>query len=94
VISVVMCRVVQLNQEINEVMVIAVKLMGLLKSKNPPRGTIELRDGATIEEVLQGLQVETTPAFVISVNGQIERNRARTLVEGDQLTVIPPVGGG
>lgn len=75
-------------------MLIAVKLMGLLKDRTPVDGRLELKDGATIEDALQALQIMALPAFMISVNGQLERNRARILVCNDQLTVLPPVGGG
>ncbi|MDA0659113.1 MAG: MoaD/ThiS family protein [Planctomycetota bacterium] len=75
-------------------MEITVKLMGLLKDRTPVDGRLELSDGATIEAALQALQIAALPTFMISVNGQLERNRARVLLCDDLLTVLPPVGGG
>ena len=73
---------------------IGVKLMGMLKSKNPPDGHLEVSDDVTIAEVLQMLEVAPDSVQVFSVNGQLERAATRKLTEGDELSIIPPVGGG
>jgi sulfur carrier protein ThiS len=68
--------------------------MGLLKARTPEGGALDVADGATIEDVLRELSVAPAPNAVIAVNGQIERDRSRALAANDELTVIPPVGGG
>jgi molybdopterin converting factor small subunit len=73
---------------------IRLKLMGMLKSKTPPGGLLEVTDAATIEAVLRALDIAPRAIQVITVNGQFERNRSRVLAAGDELAVIPPVGGG
>jgi sulfur carrier protein ThiS len=73
---------------------IHLKLMGMLKARTPPGGAIEVADGATIEDVLRALEIAPKAIQVFTVNGQFERNRSRVLAPDDDLTVIPPVGGG
>ena len=76
-------------------MKIHVKLMGMLKDRMPPEGTIELPDDdATIEKALAELEIPVDTVQVFSVNGSIQRDLAKRLQEGDELTVVPPVGGG
>jgi sulfur carrier protein ThiS len=75
-------------------MQIRLKLMGALKARTPPGGALELADGATIDDVLRALGVGPQTVHAFTVNGRLERNRARALAPDDELTVIPPVGGG
>ena len=75
-------------------MKIQLKLMGVLKSRTPEGGSIELADGSSVEDALRALAIESASVQVFTVNGSLERNRARVLEEGDELSVIPPVGGG
>ena len=75
-------------------MMIRVKLMGMLRSRMPQAGELELTDGATIDQVLAALQIPSQSVHVFTVNGALERDKQRTLVDGDELTVLPPVGGG
>ncbi len=73
---------------------IRVKLMGVLKPRTPEGGALDVADDATIEDVVRGLGIAPGSARVFTVNGSLERDRARRLVPDDELTVIPPVGGG
>ncbi len=76
-------------------MKIHVKLMGTLKDRMPPDGAIQLPDDdSTIENALTALKIPVDTVQVFSVNGSIERDLARQLQEGDELSVLPPVGGG
>lgn len=75
-------------------MQIRVKLMGMLKSRTPAGGTLEVADGATIDDVLRALEIVPQRTPVFTINGQFERNRGRALAPNDELAVIPPVGGG
>jgi molybdopterin converting factor small subunit len=69
-------------------MEIAVKLMGLLRDKAPPQGKIQIPEGATIADI------PADSVQVFTVNGKLERNQQRPLAGGDELTILPPVGGG
>ena len=75
-------------------MKIQVKLMGVLKDKNPPDHELELSDGDSIETALTALDIPIDSVQVFTINGQIVRDRGHALSEGDELTVLPPVGGG
>lgn len=74
--------------------IVRLKLMGVLKSKTPPDGQLEIEDGATIEDVLRVVDVPVESVQVFTVNGSLERDRGRVLSDGDDLSVLPPAGGG
>ncbi len=74
-------------------MQITVKLMGTLKPKQPST-PLELPAGATIEQVMEQLDVATNAVQVTTVNGQLIHDRRHALQDGDELTLLPPVGGG
>lgn len=73
---------------------IRLRLMGMLKGNAPPDGGLELADGATIRAALEALEISVDSVQVFQVNGQLERNKNRVLDDDDELTVLPPVGGG
>jgi len=75
-------------------MQICVTLMGSLKVNSPEGNKIELPDGSTIDDLLAALNVD--PAFVatVMVNGKPQKDRTRVIVADDELTLLPPVGGG
>ncbi len=73
---------------------IRLKLMGVLKQQAPPSGQLDLPEGATIDDALRALEIPSESVQVFTVNGGLERNRERILVDDDELSVIPPVGGG
>ena len=75
-------------------MQVRIKLMGFLKEKTPADGALALSEQATIADELTQLEIPPTSVQVLTVNGSIERNRDRVLAEGDELTILPPVGGG
>ena len=75
-------------------MIVRVKLMGMLKEKSPPAGQLELPEGATIGTVLEQLGIDRTSVQAFSVNGSIELKADRELQDNDELTALPPVGGG
>ena len=76
------------------VMRIRLKLMGMLKARTPEGGVIEIAEGATVGDVLHALGLAPQATHVVTVNGQVERDRRRALAPNDELTIIPPVGGG
>ena len=75
-------------------MQIRVKLMGMLKARTPPGGTLDITAGATVGDVLCNLGIDPQAVRVCTVNGVLERDHRRVLDAGDELVVIPPVGGG
>ncbi len=73
---------------------ICVRLMGLLKERTPRDGQLELPEPATIRDALAALQIPRESVQVCTVNGRIVHDRSYTLRDGDELLVLPPVGGG
>ncbi len=68
--------------------------MGVLKDKAPPDGSLELTEGASIEDALRALEIPVDSVQVFTVNGSLVRDRGHSLTADDDLTVLPPVGGG
>jgi sulfur carrier protein ThiS len=54
---------------------------------------VEADPGTTVAEILEALGIPASTPKVIIVNGRAA-DPARTLTEGDQLTLFPPVAGG
>ncbi len=72
---------------------IELKLMGTLKSRFR-EGRLELPEGTTIADVLEHLEVPSKVVQTCTVNGKFVHNRSHRLADGDELTLLPPVGGG
>lgn len=68
--------------------------MGMLKQHAPAGGELELDEQARIEDALSQLNLATQAIQAFSVNGSIVRDKSHPLSEGDELIVLPPVGGG
>ena len=75
-------------------MEIRVKLMGVLKAKEPKDNRMELSDGATVADVLDLLEIPDKQVHTFSVNGSFGRDKTQSLSAGDDLMVLAPVGGG
>ena len=73
---------------------IRIKLMGMLKDRAPADGQLELDDGGTITDALQHLEIPVDSVQVFTVNVNLELDKCRELSDDDELTVLPPVGGG
>lgn len=73
---------------------IRLRLMGMLKDQMPADGELDIDDGGNIRAALVALDIPADSVQVFQVNGQLERNKDRQLSAGDELTVLPPVGGG
>ena len=75
-------------------MKIKIRLMGMLKEREPSDNRLEIAEGSTIENVLTQLEIDTEGVFVFTVNGDLERDKSRVLQAEDDLTVLPPALGG
>jgi hypothetical protein len=73
---------------------IRVKLMGMLKDKTPPEGTLDLPDGSSIEDALRALGIPVNIVQVFTLNGELQRDRRCILTPDIELGVLPPAGGG
>ena len=75
-------------------MQVRVKLMGALKDKTPVDERLDLPAAATIEDALQSLEITAPQIQIVMVNGRPQPDRSQALSPDDELTVLPPVGGG
>lgn len=75
-------------------MQIKLKLMGRLREQAPPGNTLELPEGASIEDLLNHMALGEQDVQVISVDNQFVHDRSQPLAEGQQVTLLPPVVGG
>jgi molybdopterin converting factor small subunit len=78
---------------------IHVKMMGALRSKLPAgsQGNIanlDLESGAAIATALEKLGLSIGQVHLVMVNGEMDHDKTRTLKEGDEVTLFPPVAGG
>jgi len=55
---------------------------------------LELRDEATLSDLLGGLGIEPRAVHLAIINGRPVHDRACRLSAGDRVALFPPVGGG
>ena len=55
--------------------------------------TVDLADDATVEELLEKLDLPRDEVKVVFVNGVIQKPQY-SLSDGDEIGIFPPVGGG
>ena len=75
-------------------MEVRLKLMGILRAKTPDGGKLELPETATVEDVFQTLDIDPTHVNLVTVNSEHVRDHSRALSDGDEVMLLPPVGGG
>jgi molybdopterin converting factor small subunit len=84
-------------------MKIHVRLFASLRDRLPSetrgRGTLELGAGATLQDLLDRLEIEPRLAQIVLVDGQqAPRDRqerlALVLQNGETISIFPPVAGG
>jgi sulfur carrier protein ThiS len=73
---------------------VQVNLMGALKPRTPPGREIRLTEGSTIDDALEKLGISAVEVQIVLVNGRPQSDRSTPLSTGDEMTVLPPVGGG
>jgi len=64
----------------------------MLPPENRGRTTIDLQEGANIQDALEKLGIHIHA--IVSLNGQVERDFETTLKDGDEIQVFRPIGGG
>jgi molybdopterin converting factor small subunit len=75
-----------------------VKLFATLRQYRPGMGIgeafpVELLDGATVGDLVEELDLPESEVKVVFVNA-LYRELEHVLVDGDELGIFPPVGGG
>lgn len=87
-----------LKNQVNENVKVEVRLFANLAKLLPPgsqkkRAEMTIRKGATINDLLDKLNIPPKVTNIIMVNG-IHQNRETELKEGDVVSVFPPIAGG
>jgi sulfur carrier protein ThiS len=67
-------------------------LREILPREQQGRTELDLPDGCTIDDVVKHL--ELSGVFICAVNGQVERNMSRQILENDELRFFLPGSGG
>ena len=79
-------------------MQVNIKLFANLRKKLPPGSTgkarLELADRATLNDLIQQLDIPADLAQMVLVNGEQTREFDQALTDGDQVSIFPPVAGG
>lgn len=74
-------------------MKIKVKLFASLRSLGPDEQFLELPAGATIDDVINHINIPRAIKLLMIVNGE-HRSQDHTLQDGDDLALFPPIAGG
>lgn len=74
-------------------MQIEIKCFATLSDFTPEGGVRDVKDGATIGEVIDVLGIDVADVKIMFINGKHESLES-VLKEGDRLGLFPAVGGG
>ncbi len=65
----------------------------LVKTRNQGIEVVYLPRGATVDDLLKTLMIDMTEVCTLSINTKIA-TFDQVLLDGDNVTIIPPIGGG
>lgn len=74
-------------------MKVTVKLFATFRQGRQKVMEMELPDGTTTEDIIEGLGIKKSEVAILLINGR-DGQLNRPLVEGDLVALFPPVGGG
>jgi molybdopterin converting factor small subunit len=60
----------------------------------PEKAAVDLPEGTTVRDALARLGLPADAPKLVFVNRRRADDLARTLADGDELAVFPPIGGG
>ena len=72
---------------------VRVKLFATLQKKGLQGGDVELSCGATVQSLLNRLNIGVADVGILVVNAR-DATFDQVLKEADVVTIIPPIGGG
>ncbi|HMK56631.1 MAG TPA: MoaD/ThiS family protein [Dissulfurispiraceae bacterium] len=74
-------------------MQITIKLFATLRNNRFDSSKMEYSAGTTVLDVLNNLSISEKEAAIIFVNGRhVERDHV--MLDGDSVSIFPPIGGG
>lgn len=68
-------------------------LVGLLKKYGPSESSLTVESGQTVMEVIRNLGLDPDLVAIVMVNGR-QRFKSYRLQDGDNVKLVPMVGGG
>jgi thiamine biosynthesis protein ThiS len=68
-------------------------LVGLLKKYGPDQSSLTVESGRTVREMIEELGVDPDLVAVVMVNGR-QKFKSYQLQDGDNVKLVPMVGGG
>ena len=72
---------------------VEVRLVGLLKKYGPEQASVGIEPGQTVADVVRELGVDPDLVAIVMVNGR-QKSKSDRLEPGDELKLLPMVGGG
>jgi sulfur carrier protein ThiS len=69
------------------------RLVGLLKKYGPEKASIHMEPGQTVRDAILSVGVNPDQVAIVMVNGR-QRSKAHRLQPGDEVKLLPMVGGG
>ncbi len=75
-------------------MIVRVKLTGGLREKAPYGNQLQLTEGASIDDVLSKLDIAPPQVQIVLLDGKPQPNRSTAIQDGQEVTILAPVGGG
>lgn len=73
---------------------IDVQCFATLASHSPQKGSMEVAEGTTIEDLVDMLGIEKSEVRLVFVNGKNQSDWSSRIQPGDRIGIFPPVGGG
>lgn len=71
-----------------------VQCFATLASYGPKQGSMDIREGTRIRDLLEDLGIPEAEVRLVFVNGQNRSDRSYRIKPGDRVGIFPPVGGG
>ncbi|MGX9364855.1 MoaD/ThiS family protein [Desulfoplanes sp. PS50] len=75
-------------------MQVDVQCFATLASYGPAHGSMDVSEGARIQELLEHLGVPAKEVRLVFVNGKVQADWSYQIQPGDRVGIFPPVGGG
>lgn len=72
---------------------ITVKLFATLRENREKERVIELKEGTSIQSVIEQMELPVNDIAIMMVNGRGQKQDT-VLKDGDVVSLFPPVGGG
>ena len=71
-----------------------VKFFANLRSIAPPKKTITLPKGSTVNTILEMFSISNDVKLIILINGNPHQKRETVIKNGDIIAIFPPLAGG